>query len=46
MFEIIDDVLIQYQSYSKQIYSIKDQFKDEEDKKDDEFNQELDILRN
>ena len=38
MFEIVDDVLIQYQSYSKQIYSIKDQFKDEEEKKDEEFN--------
>lgn len=29
MFDVIDDVLLTYQKYSKQIYTIKNQFKDE-----------------
>ena len=44
MFDIIDDVLIQYQSYSKQIFTIKSQHRDS-DSGDEKYKQELEILR-
>ena len=55
MFDVIDDVLLNYQKYSKQIYTIKNQHKDEsggsdsdnksdKSKKNEHYN-ELDILK-
>jgi hypothetical protein len=44
MFDILDDVLIQYQTYSKQIFTIKNEYRDSISK-EEEHKQELEILR-
>jgi hypothetical protein len=44
MFDILDEVLIQYQSYSKQIFTIKNQYRDSTSQEEDPRS-ELEILR-